>query len=277
MFQRIRVALCLTAFIVLQLGAISHDTVYIYAGAGTAKRSLKQTETTLRSLLNDNYEVSYIFPEQLIADYWETQTALLVIPAGADIPYAQALDGAGNQKIRSFVEQGGAYLGLCAGGYYAGAFVDFAKGTALEVQGERELAFFPGTVRGPFLAPYDYASESSARAAQIFWQDALEFEKNTLFTLYYNGGGYFVDAQTKDQVTVLASYDSEGLYPAIIECQVGSGIAILSGVHFEHDPNLLDADDPYLQQIIPTLSQENSKRLKLVQHLLKRLGLQLKN
>jgi glutamine amidotransferase-like uncharacterized protein len=47
-----------------------------------------------------------------------------------------------------FVQSGGAYLGLCAGAYYATARVVFEPGTPMEVVGDRELAFFPGIGRG---------------------------------------------------------------------------------------------------------------------------------
>ena len=249
------------------------DTIYIYAGPGASKDSLRHTASAINPFLNASYNVEYILPEQLITDSWETQAALLIIPGGADIPYAQALNGIGNQKIRSYVESGGSFLGICAGSYYGGEFVDFAKGTALEVQGHRELSFFNGVVRGPVLAPYDYQSNSGARAAQITWKDPLGFQENTSFTVYYNGGGYFVGASTKNQTRVLASYDIGEEVAAIVECQVGSGRVILSGVHFEYDPNLLDDNDDYLQQIIPDLRTDNSKRIQLVQHLLERLNL----
>jgi len=35
--------------------------------------------------------------------------------------------------IREYVEQGGMYLGLCAGGYYGAQKVEFEVGTPLEV------------------------------------------------------------------------------------------------------------------------------------------------
>jgi glutamine amidotransferase-like uncharacterized protein len=225
--------------------------------------------TSVNACIGSSYHVKPIFPEQIINDDWEKEAALLIIPGGADIPYTRSLNGIGNQKIRDFVENGGSFLGICAGCYYAGAFVDFAKETALEVQGMRELSFFPGIVRGPFLAPYDYQSEQGARAAKIIWKSTLEFQENDSFYVYYNGGGYFVEAALTNNTTVLATYSSEEEgEAAIIECRVGLGKAILSGVHFEYDFHLLDASDHYLQQIIPILESGNLSRLQLMKHLL---------
>ena len=266
-----------TFFVVLSDKILATQTIYIYTGPGVSKSSLMQTENTMNLFLKSNYFIEHILPEQITYDDWEKQAALLVIPGGADIPYMNALNGVGNQKIRSYVENGGAFLGICAGGYYGGNFVDFAKNTDLEVLGKRELSFFPGVVRGPTLACYDYKSESGARAAKVIWKDSFGFQQNSFFTVYYNGGGSFVDANTKNNTVVLAYYDTEEQEAAIIECQVGSGKAILSGVHFEYDSNLLDTDNEYLKQIIPNLKSEDSKRIQLIQHLLERLNLNCNN
>ena len=55
-----------------------------------------------------------------------------VMPGGADRPYCAALNGEGNRRIRAFVEAGGAYLGLCAGAYYASQRVEFELGSRCE-------------------------------------------------------------------------------------------------------------------------------------------------
>lgn len=268
--KSLRIFYCLLLFLIYSNHTFANQMVYIYAGPGVSKNSLMQTEKTLNFFLKPPYLIKRIFPEQIINEEWEKETALLIIPGGADLPYAKALNGAGNQKIKSYVENGGAFLGICAGSYYGGAFVDFGKNTDLEVQGERELSFFPGTVRGPILAPYAYRSESGARAAQISWMCSSDFQKSTLLSVYYNGGGYFVDAEKKNRVTVLASYGLED-YAAIIECEVGLGKAILSGVHFEYDPELLDSENDHLKPIIAQLRSQNQERLELVRCLLERV------
>lgn len=47
-----------------------------------------------------------------------------------------------------YVERGGAYMGICAGAYYGCSEVQFEPGTALQVFGQRELAFWPGAAQG---------------------------------------------------------------------------------------------------------------------------------
>jgi biotin--protein ligase len=117
---------------------------------------------------------------------------------GRASPYAQKLNGEGNRRIRDYVENGGKYLGLCAGAYYAGAHVEFAQGTKNEIIAERELGFFPEKVVGPALAEYDYHSEKGAKAARI-----NRLDKNSKSVVYYNGGGFFAQATTYPNVTVI--------------------------------------------------------------------------
>lgn len=50
------------------------------------------------------------------------------------------------------MSEGGSYLGLCAGAYYAASQVQFEPGSALQVVGDRELGFFRGIARGAAVA-----------------------------------------------------------------------------------------------------------------------------
>lgn len=262
---------CLFIFSACQkTNTFQSKTVFIYNGPGVSPESLKHTAVAVRNVLPD-YPIEYIGPLQVINDFWEEKAAFFILPGGADIPYTKELNGLGNQKIKSYVANGGAFLGICAGSYYAGAFVDFAKNTPLEVQGERELAFFPGIVKGPVLAQYDYLSQKGARAARLIWVASQGFEEGEQFTVFYNGGGYFKEATKFPNTSVLAYYDEEKQLPCIIECQIGKGIAILSGAHFEYDSSLLDANDEYLKKVIPLLSKDDQHRELLLKHLVKRL------
>src|ERR1700722_9520522 len=92
--------------------------IYVYAGPGVSQESLFQTMSKLDLLLNNHYSIGTISPKQIIESSWENETTLLVIPGGADLPYTRSLNGDGNKKIRSYVEQGGTFLGICAGSYY---------------------------------------------------------------------------------------------------------------------------------------------------------------
>lgn len=180
----------------------------------------------------------------LLKEPWAPSCALLVVPGGADLGYCKALDGDGNRKLADFVRRGGAYLGFCAGGYYASARCEFEVGNkTLEVVGRRELAFFPGTCRGGAFKGFAYFGEAGARAVRLlacpgaFPQGSLPEDD---IVVYYNGGGTFVDADgLPGDVEVLAHYagdlDVDGGHgkAAVVYCKVGQGAALLTGPHPE--------------------------------------------
>lgn len=237
------------------------NQILIYAGPGAGEDCLLQTEHTLKQLA-PSYEVRQILPDELLHTDWEKTTALFILPGGADLPYCALLNGPGNDKIRRYVESGGSFLGICAGSYYASKWVEFAPGSDLEVLGERELAFFPGTVSGPTLAPYDYETESGARAATLCWDGPRA-------CVYTNGGGHFVEAASFPNVAILGAYETGEA--AIVHCQVGKGVAILSGPHVEFDSKLLPSD-PYLDLLLPDLEEGNAGRLALLRFLFQELN-----
>lgn len=127
--------------------------VAVYRGEGAGWRSVASTADALKRLLPPSrYDVAPLGAAELLEGSWRDRAALLVMPGGADLPYCRRLNGAGNALIRDFVAGGGAYLGLCAGAYYACSRVEFEPGSPMAVVGARELGFFPGTARGAVVA-----------------------------------------------------------------------------------------------------------------------------
>jgi len=260
----------------------AHKNILVYAGPGVGPKSLANTVALLQSLVADPYTIKTVDSDTIIGTEWLNDTALLVMPGGADAPYMEKLTGIGNQNIRDYVQNGGKYLGICAGAYYAADRIEFAKDDPrLEVIAARELKFYPGLVEGPTYDGFDYVAPQNIngmRAAMISWQADQPFAVNKKFVAYYNGGGHFVAAEEYPQITVLARYNldtpSQAADPvAIIECKYGKGTAILSGLHFEWDPQSL-ADTPLqLAAIKADLLRQNSDRVLLAKHLLTRLGL----
>lgn len=234
--------------------------ILIYRDQGVLPQCFTHTFTTLNNHLGTRYEIKAISSKEILENAWEKTTALLVFPGGADIPYMKLLQGKGNQKIQNYVQNGGSFLGICAGAYYSGGKVEFALGTPMQVKEDRELKFFPGTVRGPLL---------SGNLAKIF----SNFLPNESLKTYYEGGGYFYQPEKYKNVSVLAFYDAKKKFPAIVECGVGKGKAILTGVHLEYCPELLTKNEFFLKTIIPKLQKHNAKRNQLLKHLFARLNL----
>jgi len=190
--------------------------------------------------------VGPITGETIIKEPWGPSCALLVFPGGADLGFCRTLNGEGNRRIRQYVNLGGAYLGLCAGGYYGSKRCEFEVGNEdMEVSGDRGLEFFPDVCRGSAFPGFVYKSEVGTHAAK------LKIEKGSFtcvesvlpdgFRSYSNGGGVFVDAAKHGHrgVEILASYEEtlqvdpgQGA-AAVVYCTVGEGRAILTGPHPE--------------------------------------------
>lgn len=260
----------------MNLNSPLSQAIYIYAGPGTSPVSVNHAEYTLKKMVDSRYSIQKIDPEDVTHGSWAKNAALFVIPGGADIPYGKSLNSKGNQQIQTYVQDGGAYLGFCAGAYYGSKKVRFAVGTPLEVVGDRELAFFPGVAEGPVLKPWHDKSNAGSEAALLQWEGPHSpFRMNQPFTTYFNGGGHFVKADTYPHVTVLATYTPSPPKAAIIEIAIGKGRVILSGVHCEFAPELFDRDDPFLIPIQKKLIPENQSRQALMGHLLERLGIKI--
>ncbi|MCR4623965.1 MAG: biotin--protein ligase [Alphaproteobacteria bacterium] len=217
---------------------VKEANVLVYNDEGVDRTCLQWVLTFFKKRGNKVTDVNADF---LINDTkWITRYDKIVVPGGADCPYHKKLKGAGCNNIKKFVENGGTYIGICAGGYFGSKKVEFGLGTDIEVNEDRELAFFPGVARGPMLKPYAYDSEDGASAAKI--RSSID---GSIFYSYHNGGSTFVlDGISQNGIEVLAEYADENNAPAVIRCKYGKGQAILSGIHFEADQKFLYSTSP---------------------------------
>ena len=175
----------------------------------------------------------------------------------------------GTNRSKEFVNEGGSYLGICAGGYYGSAYVEFDKGDPnMEVVGPRELAFFPVTAEGPVFPGFSYKLDKGAYAAEAtitsYGKEILGLPEET-FPLYYNGGCEFSQRTTDDfddlPYKVFVSYSGQSKpHPpsppllhstaAIVGGSVGRGRVILSGLHFEASVSLLRSIIPMTSMLL---------------------------
>ncbi|XP_067655310.1 uncharacterized protein CT_035-like [Haliotis asinina] len=170
---------------------MSKRKVYVYHGEGAEVKCRKQLLASLKETVDpETYTVAYIKPAGIIEGHWVKDAALLAIGGGYDLGLIRALGTSGIKMIRNYVLKGGAYLGLCSGGYFACDFIEFDKCGPLDVCGERHLKFFPGLCEGPVFPDFKYNSYQGAVAAPTeFWDTDLQ--KVVKFHSYFNGGGHF--------------------------------------------------------------------------------------
>lgn len=239
--------------------------IITYCGEGVDANSLDQTIKSLQMQLSPKkYLIRKLLPKEVAQGHWRKKTALFVMPGGRDLFYLRDLKKGGATQIRQFVEEGGSYFGICAGGYFASSSIEFEKGTENEIVGDRPLQFFPGKAKGSAYGNNKYAVDShrGVEAALIHWN-----EKHC--RVYFNGGSFFDRADEYPNVTVLARYASlQGSPASIISCKIGEGRAILSGVHCEYSlPHFLPSND-YLRRVYPFLKKDEPIRRDLFRELL---------
>ncbi|TKA65889.1 hypothetical protein B0A49_09591 [Cryomyces minteri] len=262
--------------------------VLVYSGNGSTVESVRHVLYTLRRLLSPTYAITTISSSALLHEPWSPTCALLVFPGGADLGYCRTLNGQGNRKISQYVNRGGAYLGLCAGGYYGCKRCEFEVGDRkMEVVGDRELGFFPGTCRGLAFPGFVYHSEAGTRVAELrVNKTALAAAGGAIpdvLRSYYNGGGVFVDAETfKNRgVEVLASYTEklhvEGGAAAVVYCKVGEGGAVLTGPHPEFAAVNLNpsSGDPEYATTVDALALDDKPRTDFFKACLAKLGVRV--
>lgn len=245
--------------------------ILVYSDFGVDSLCLSYLVNTLYRIVHKKYNIKLVNKEYLLNYNWEECTDAFIMPGGLEHLYAQFLEGECNVRLKAFVENGGKYLGTCAGGYYGCAHVHIAPGTSNTLCASRPLAFFRGTASGPLFKPFVINSERGASAARVM----CNFDNHTFpIKLYYNGGCYFkIDKTQHKNVDVLATYSDFNNEPATILCSVEKGMAILSGVHFEFLPIYLNKNDPYLKEIIPVLESTEDGRDMFCQKIFKLLNL----
>jgi biotin--protein ligase len=239
----------------------------IYADKGTAPHSVN---LTIKALNDIGIAANPILAQDVIEKKWEKDTALFIMPGGRDVFFHTFLSGPGNSKIKNFVHNGGSYLGLCAGAYYACDNIEFEKNTPLEIIGKRELGFFPNKAIGPALGigQFQYSSEIGAQAALINYSSS---NINTSAYIYYNGGCTFENTHTAPSAKIIAHYHHKKKHPAILQINVGKGRAILSSVHIEYSHTHFDPSNIYLKNIIPFFKKTDKEREKIFSDIISNL------
>ena len=197
----------------------------------------------------------------------QTPRAVLIIGGGAGTPYFQKLGKHGNDAIRDFVANGGVYLGICAGAYYACAETVFEQDIpALRVCEKYGLDLIDAAAVGTMHDVFGlkrFAFNAFAQTVAF-----LKDENGIRYAAHYYGGPFF-NIREKN-IDIVAFYE-KNMSPAVIFKQFGDGKVLLSGVHFENTGDFLkkrlvnDAIDvEKATEIAETLTEYNGERARLV-------------
>lgn len=167
---------------------------------------------------------------------------------------------AGKLAVQEFVRNGGGYLGICAGGYYACDYIIWMDDDAFppptyKVEGdELNLDLCPGVAIGPIFEIADRPEPGYAmtKIDIINRSHPITDSLPESMQIIYIGGPYF-ELYEGQNVTVLGTYNVTGS-PAIVALPYGEGRVFLIGPHAEvEEDSDRDGQDP-----IPELSDEGS-------------------
>jgi len=226
-------------------------------------------QAVIESALPEKTKICFA-SSSMILDGCLGDAQLLIMPGGADLYYCEKLNGAGNKIIHRFVENGGSYLGICAGAYYACASLDWNKGN---ITGSRELRFANATATGPV---FEWIEDGDI--TKSWFCDVMLSWNGTTFPILYNGGCLFYNLN--ENITVLARYTELATNnAAIIETNIGKGRVILSSPHIEKfGINLTNGcyqthNSSYNREtrIITRLQQAEQQQKHLFEHIIKHL------
>jgi glutamine amidotransferase-like uncharacterized protein len=144
------------------------------------------------------------------------------------------------QYIRDYVNNGGNYIGVCAGSYFASDQINW-NGRDYDYP----LDLFMGKGVGPIADISDYG-EAWALATIRITDSSLSYDGQQFEVMYYWGPYFEQYADSNQDVQVVAVYDYNGdadEKPAMIKFPYGNGKVFLSGVHPEFEESASIDDD----------------------------------
>jgi len=158
---------------------------------------------------------------------------VLYVPGGDMYQYSLEISAEGRENIRSFVRNGGGYIGVCEGAFFACDSYRWAdpKHRCMKAT----LGLLAGTAFGPVDAIIHYPNYSMCKISIVNKAHVITESEPEVHWMLYDGGPAFAP-QPAARATLLANY-SEGNKPAILAFENHQGRVFLIGAHpeFEED------------------------------------------
>lgn len=209
----------------------------IYKGYGASKIG----QDLMRARFEEyGFSVYFIYPET-ICDHstgWMDKTDILIFGGQSVTQFKQALGQTGLDNIQFYVQRGGHYLGICAGGYLGVNLIRF-KGIdpqtgQIYTKQNNGLSFFNGLARGSITDISPHLFNGLADSAAIASLRTMTGEK---FKALYWGGPTFIPYTRALNRKILSYLPRRDQSPLIMGLQndVGNqgGRATLLGYHPE--------------------------------------------
>ena len=200
-----------------------HSTVALYSDKGTWEDSVEALQNMFQWM---GYSVTLV-DAQYINNEDLDDFSILCIPGGDMYQYAQKISSKGKKTIRNFIDNGGGYIGVCGGAYFASKKVVW-RGNQLSMI---TLELFPGTAEGPFNEIVVYPDYAMCEIDMATTHPVTQSGAPVEWMLYYWGPMLIVDDIDAD-IAILGRYTA-GNQPAIVAFDYGKGRVFLIGTHPE--------------------------------------------
>ncbi len=152
----------------------------------------------------------------------------MVLPGGFAYPgYTHLITEEAKGRIRQFVADGGVYMGICAGAFFASRDIRW-HGVPYGPEAGYSLNLFDGTAAGPIAQLADYPE----------WAPTVLASEGPEHPVWYAAGPWL---ESEDPaVKTVATYSAPGLpqqgAPAVVTAPFGDGHVVLWGPHPEGHP-----------------------------------------
>ncbi len=199
--------------------------VALYNGSGSWADNVDTLEDFFTS-----YDIEFeLVDEHIIIDPdLLNNYEIIVLPGGGAADYRYEISD--HDSVRSFVMDGGLFIGFCAGAYYAADIFNW-QGSEYDYP----LEIFSGSSIGPLSGQVGWGEKALLNLNQD--HPANENFEHEL-DIYYFDGPYFIPHDSDEiyagTIEILAHYDVNN-QPAVIAGRFGDGGYLLFGPHPEMD------------------------------------------
>lgn len=206
--------------------------ILIYCGDGVSTKSFNQTTNFFQTYFSDFFDIKSIDANGLKLSPWESSCSCFVLPGGSDLFYVRDFTDHVLDRLRNWVSNGGIYIGICAGAYFASSSIEFEKNRqGYEICQQRNLGLIDVKAIGSITSDFDYGNDLCYEILKI---NAVKTGDH--FYAYCCGGCYFSFSELVEcQPKIVILGITEKNQPVIIQTEYGHGKIFLSGIHLEYD------------------------------------------
>lgn len=255
---------------------------YIYSSNGATFEFLEQSLMPYEKLNIKTRRISNhdILHNDILNISPENGLAIFLPGTSAGQNYRDALGSKGSDIIKTYVQKGGSFIGICAGGYLACDKIKY-KGLTTNKELKSDLNFFKATALGQldlldkrFPEPKGW---EQANVTTVSFNNTQGDDRQS--SVLYWGGAQIIPYRN-EKIDIIATYDQVAnedgsVAIAIASKPYGDGRAIFSGVHPEISGSLLEESptakridtgfNSFRKELIEKLKETEDSRLKLFQ------------